>query len=225
MFPRRSTSSGVATTMSLQTGRSPKIRRISIAESRLSVPLGRITSKSTSLHSVAAPRAWDPKRTTCEGRKPLTMRSTMIDMSVSEAATFKLNLPRRHFRIARLLRRRFLTRHSADLRPVCTRPLNERALWCVPYARTVHKNDNTVQGSSRRYYPASVSIQQQRFGRWLHTGESWSWGLQFFRPGTRVGVMGPVVARSGEMLYFPGLRSCPNQSSHRTPSQKAAIWL
>ena len=216
----------MASYLSRRGHRSRLVNTDSIAESRLSVPLGRITSKSTSLHSVAAPHVHGIRRgRPARGRKPLTMRSTMIDMSVSEAATFKLNLPRRHFRIARLLRRRFLTRHSADLRPVCTRPLNERALWCVPYARTVHKNDNTVQGSSRRYYPASVSIQQQRFGRWLHTGESWSWGFQFFRPGTRVGVMGPVVARSGEMLYFPGLRSCPNQSSHRTPSQKAAIWL
>ena len=71
--PRRVASSGVATTMSLQTGRSPRARRISVVVSRWWTTSGIITSRSTSLHLVAVPRAWDPKRTIRAGRKPSTM--------------------------------------------------------------------------------------------------------------------------------------------------------
>ena len=97
---RRVTSSGVAITMSLQTGRSPRARRISIAVSRLSDTLGRITSKSTSLESVAVPRAWDPKRTSREGFQPSTMRSTMVDMNVSRGRYFHAMRPYRRWTIS-----------------------------------------------------------------------------------------------------------------------------
>ena len=78
--PLLAISSGVVTMMSLLTGRSPNTRRISIAARRLSETVPKTTSKSTSLHSPAVPRPWEPKSTTRDGSKRVTMRSTMVEM-------------------------------------------------------------------------------------------------------------------------------------------------
>ena len=91
--PRRSTSSGVATTMSLLIGRSPSDLRMSTAVRRLSGTSGNPTSRSTSLHGCAVPRAWEPNSRTLDGWKRSTIRSTIVDIVVSDAVT--LRSPRR----------------------------------------------------------------------------------------------------------------------------------
>ena len=56
-LPRRAISSGVVTTMSLLTVRSPKARLISTAARRLSSTSSMTTSRSTSLQRLSVPRA------------------------------------------------------------------------------------------------------------------------------------------------------------------------
>ncbi len=83
MSPRLAISSGVVTTISLLADISPSDRRISIAAARLSCTPRMTTSRSTSLHSLASPRACEPKSKTRDGWNRPTIRSTMVEMFAS----------------------------------------------------------------------------------------------------------------------------------------------
>ncbi len=99
-WPRLAISSCVATTMSLLTERSPSDRRISMAARRLSCTSFITTRRSTSLPSMAVPRAQEPKSTTREGWNRPTMRSTMTEMTESEVILYPKQGPLRYFRLA-----------------------------------------------------------------------------------------------------------------------------
>ena len=67
--------------MSLHTEMLLRALRMLIAISRSSSRDGKITSRSTSLHSFAVPRAQEPNRITCNGSKRSTIRSTIAEMT------------------------------------------------------------------------------------------------------------------------------------------------